>query len=767
MHNLNWKIEKIRSLDNEVKEVHPLLKALFDKMPQIKSVIYTQGNRENGADFILVKSDPLLDQDDYVGVVVKSGPIKQNSDDVHRQIKECLAVARPIENGKKFIYLSEVWVITSKDVTRNAEDHLHAEYKTTKIKFIDAEALVKLIDRFLDTYWNLSNIAVNGFVAKQQKIISSISEMHRLIPLEFGRIGVEKDISSNPPDNQRRFNKKKVRHTSLWEEIQSKKLIFLEGGMGSGKSELLRSTANRLCEKVIDEAHNVIPYFTSYKDFVKVFDAAPDSFLEEIHKSIADEKKRIAIFIDGLDESFEETANKVARVCKLAAIINLRNDSALIVASRIIQEESLTATIDSHFDKYKVNPLQLSTIVKFVERICGGSDVSSKLRGDIQKSPLMRVLPRTPLSAILLGKLLKENIFELPATLPELYSKYIELVLGRWDLDKNVGSEKEYETIQRLTSMIATYCLNNDLDTLGVAELKQMFKEYLSERRTGQSLEPMLEMFLQKSELISYDEDTQIVAFRHKSFAEFFYAQALLMEKGKNASLLKPFDPSWSGIEYFYLGLVRDAPERLMQLTKLTPQNKGEQLLKITQFGNFLMAAYQTPYEVIQTTLYDRFVEAAKYYNNLIVSHEEDIFSRLPELQILSIFTYFLRGGYSYEFFKPALLEARIQFEMDSGLSEAERIIAIFFTDAILCELEDESAFVSLVDRYEASLSWTVRLGIYHASADVEFINRTTKQLGKKIDKSMKGNLSLLRYIQMLESTPLRERKDTPENKKK
>lgn len=84
MSQNNWKINKIKSLDDEVKELHPVLDSLFRAMPQIKNVQYTQGARENGADFVLVKNDELLNVEEYIGVVVKSSSIRQGSDDVHR-----------------------------------------------------------------------------------------------------------------------------------------------------------------------------------------------------------------------------------------------------------------------------------------------------------------------------------------------------------------------------------------------------------------------------------------------------------------------------------------------------------------------------------------------------------------------------------------------------------------------------------------------------------------------------------------------------------
>jgi hypothetical protein len=54
---VNWKLDRIKNINDEVNELHPLLKDLFRAIPDIRQVQYTQGNRENGADFVLTKTD--------------------------------------------------------------------------------------------------------------------------------------------------------------------------------------------------------------------------------------------------------------------------------------------------------------------------------------------------------------------------------------------------------------------------------------------------------------------------------------------------------------------------------------------------------------------------------------------------------------------------------------------------------------------------------------------------------------------------------------
>lgn len=112
--------QRIQSISDEVNELHPLLRKLFEKHPKVSRVEYTHGTEEMGADFVLTRMHDVLNTTEYVGVVAKRGKILQDTSSVVRQIAEC-SVPRRIEGGKKEVVLSEVWVICTGIITHNAQ----------------------------------------------------------------------------------------------------------------------------------------------------------------------------------------------------------------------------------------------------------------------------------------------------------------------------------------------------------------------------------------------------------------------------------------------------------------------------------------------------------------------------------------------------------------------------------------------------------------------------------------------------------------------
>ena len=113
-----YKIDKVKSITDEVGELHPLLRVLLARLPSISRVEYTHGNQEMGADFVLTKKDTTLDDIEYIGCIVKVGQIKQDHSEVTRQIQEC-ELERMIDGGVRKIYLSEIWIISNGNITLN------------------------------------------------------------------------------------------------------------------------------------------------------------------------------------------------------------------------------------------------------------------------------------------------------------------------------------------------------------------------------------------------------------------------------------------------------------------------------------------------------------------------------------------------------------------------------------------------------------------------------------------------------------------------
>jgi len=89
-------------------------------------------------------------------------------------------------------------------------------------------------------------------------------------------------------------------------------------------------------------------------------------------------------------------------------------------------------------------------------------------------------------------------------------------------------------------------------------------------------------------------------------------------------------------------------------------------------------------------------------------------------------------------------------------------VVALFFVDAVLAEIKDRQAFIRLVEKYEASMPWAMRMGIDFTSHEAKLVNDATRRMEKRIARALKGNQPLHSYLIELEQKPLRDRKELP-----
>ena len=156
---------RVEAISDEVKELHPLLEIILNKLPRVKQVEYTHGTNEMGADFVLSREDDTFGDLEYVGIIAKTGKIVQNFDDIERQIDEC-SLQRPFFlPGKHKVRISETWIVTTSTISKNAQEKIHEKYHNRKITFIDGGKLSVLVEEYAPAYWGSVEREVGEYLA--------------------------------------------------------------------------------------------------------------------------------------------------------------------------------------------------------------------------------------------------------------------------------------------------------------------------------------------------------------------------------------------------------------------------------------------------------------------------------------------------------------------------------------------------------------------------------------------------------------------------
>ena len=649
------KIERIKKLSDEVNELHPLLSNLFSKIPNINHIEYTQGPTEMGADFILKKTDEIMGMTSFIGVIVKVGKIKQDHREIERQIEEC-GVERKVEGGKRKIYLNEIWIITNDTISDGAERKIYENYKNRNISFFDGTKLSHLIERFYPEYWTDISLSLGEYLRETKNLAESLIKSSTLIDTNTPQIRIDQKLykldSRVVPDKGR--TRRPTLH-SIENIIEKESFILIEGLMGTGKSTLIHKVISKYASAESLALDKTIPIGITFKDYYKDYKDNPEELIEDaiLSSKVNKADYKFLVIIDGLDEVKIDSEERTEVITKLTTKYRELDNIKLLLTSRNIEEPQEKITLSKHLSRYQISALTIAQVISLVEAICGNTTVRTKLQNGIGRSHLFKTLPRTPISALLLAKILKEDYAELPSTMTELYSKYMELVLGRWDERKGLQSQKEYEIIDNVTSNLGYYIIDNDLQALSAKEAENFFKDYIKERNIKINAQDVFEKFLSKKEVIQYNNSTLTIQFKHRTFAEYFHAKKMLRDQ------LAVIDENiyelyWSTPYFFYIGLLKDCPNLIDQLNLIKITNDSLRFSKIVTNGNYLLAGYLTPYSYISEGVKSSFFEAAEIISSTI-ENKNTYLASLSKMQLLYLITHCLINSFGYEYFQTSL----------------------------------------------------------------------------------------------------------------
>jgi hypothetical protein len=751
------KKSKLSAMRDEVKELHPLLEILLPKLPFVTKVEYTQRNTEMGADFVVIKQNATLRTVEYLGVIAKIGKIHQDFVDLERQIDEC-AIPRTILGGKEKVRLEEIWVIVTETITKGAQEKIHDKYAARKISFIDGSCLIQLIDDHMPHYWTGLAIEVSEYLTKLRIRNEEEDRSVSLIPIISRNFYIEQDLYRFPPI-QYKLNPtpfvtpKKVEFDEL---LNQSKLVLIEGGMGSGKSKLMRHIVDRLTEPEEFETTKMVPVPTTYKILQDKYNNAVDRLIADVvpeqmrqtHTNLT-----FLILVDGIDEKYLPVEKHVETLSSLAQAVNNSPNTKAIVTSRYLKGLEGSCAIDDEIVRYELAHLTISKIVQFIKLICSNLNLTKRFIEDLKKSQLFKELPHSPIAAILLAKLINENAKELPSNMTELYAQYTEISLGRWEIDKGLQTLKEYQALDHILIQLAKHIMQNEIRFISFEKAFEIVNSYLLTRNLEIEPNKLLSILMKRCEIMMVDPDKKLIGFKHRTFAEFFFAKDML-RTGPVGVLEKAFSIYWMNCVFFYLGLLKDCPAELSQIIELVPRSEAERWIKIINMSNYFLAAYASPYDVVVRGLAAIIADAAELFNLIVERKIKSPFACLSQMHLLYLMQLIIRDSYSYQFFKPAIEDTALIIE-DGPYSETVKAYALFFLNVAYIDLGGIESFDFLLKRHTKDLPLDLSLAIKHESRELAERSILMRRQDRRIRKLIKGSRSLSEQIRKMYDRPL------------
>ncbi len=510
-------------------DLHPLLKSLLSEMDPDSLVEITHGHDEYGKDLVMVKDDPFGRT--VTAIVVKTGDIRAKTlgkiDQVKSQVDQATTHPARLRAIAGPLPVSAVWVVLAGELSNQAHTRLR-EVSAPDLRVYDLNWLVEsfteyypqvffegrvmdiLQDKiqdletkhmFCERGWTLSECFVNPLVAAVgvpmsfDEATSALISISRKRKLPFSRLG-----------------------SLLW----SKKRIILVGDPGTGKSvalaklavDMLRAASERLVSGETRGRTLEIPLLVRAMELLDPDDC--EGLVRELipQAEVRDRFRLSVLMIDGLDEA---PAERREEILQRASDFATQLHCSLIITARKID---LIKSIPSGFSKYELLPFEFSQALALFERVVTDSQVLEALKSGLDRIKLQ--MPLTPLSLLLLVQLAEDHR-EIPASLTELYDRFCDMILGRYDKDRGIEVLFDYLVKKRFLAVLA-YKEFFEKDRLAIPsdDLDRFLEEYAD--IYGWDPEG-LRHFTSEMERASILSVKQTVTFRHRSFLDYFVAQ--------------------------------------------------------------------------------------------------------------------------------------------------------------------------------------------------------------------------------------------------
>lgn len=621
----NVKSNIIKSFIGKENEFHKDLKVLLENIYKDAYVEILQGSEEKGKDLVVRKKNDFGEYE-HIAFVVKaleklSGSASGKTGELVIQIQQAFKTKAQLKDIHDEVSISKVYVVNTGTISGGAKSKILSlidenVYKNN-LHYFAIEDLIRLFEEnYPEFYFNKDlQTFFKSRVEKIEKFLLDEKKLQNFIEPNIKKFNkTKKDLlaQSNNPQNELKligeqlFGQKETFHSFLKLVTEKKsERILLTGDAGSGKSVLLYKLVLEFINKFLKEQNikNLSDIDFQLPICLKATDIKKDGFnnieniIETFYSSSKDNKIR-TIIIDGIDEV--NTKDRIEIKERIEAYVKLKNPQiSLVFSSRT------NFTIIDEFEQYthyELMPYEMKQAIEFIKRI---AQQESILLDNLENKllELEGQIPFYPLALKLLIEVVEKHK-EVPASITELYNKYIGIMFGEFDITTEI--DKLFEPkIKRefLTDLSYEAFYLYDKVKIEYTEFDSFITKFCNKHTF---LNENKNEFIENIKRISlFKIENNEVYFSHKSFLDFFIANYFkdnkddLLEDDKFDDLFEVFtsNEQWEDITFFYFGLKTKVNNSEFNKLKIYIEQLEKGLNKnLTNFylGRLVQYAYMT-----------------------------------------------------------------------------------------------------------------------------------------------------------------------------
>lgn len=628
------------------------LQQLFSKIGY-SDVNINHGSNEFGKDLIFKENNVKLGSTEYYAVVVKNKDSSmsdfEDQGEIIRQID--LSFSHPyIDNKGESRYISKVIVVVNGSISSQAKSVIERTIHPTRkanVYLWDYQQLSEEIFNHIPSIFLSTNLPdIDAFLEYQSKFFLTFDGANDLYHgLTINDIN---DIYVNVRTNYKAYEQKKNTYTdyegskksTIKEEIDESltivhsNLSFVISGIAtSGKSLMLKRVGYNSVNEY--QQNRIAPFVIQLGKIKKCDDYDFGKTIEDHYFNITQSKleynkyMKICLLLDGFDEITSENERRLM-IAKITSFYRKFHEN---YKGTILQIVLTTRDVDfienenylQKYEKMELLPFDVGQAFKLVKKLIPGNKIKAEnFVKAIKNNQLSNNLTRTPMALSLMAILYKEDeieLDELPANITELYNKFTDYYLNKWDTSKGISLQYKFEESKQILGFIAQELHLNNLTEITLKELKIFLSNLKADYdyEDLKDIETFLKALKERTGIIHYNNESSAFSFSHLAFQEYFVS--ISYDDSNEGKLIEKFyDEWWSNPIVFYCGKQPKRDVFLQKVLKtITPSDIHQRFIHITLLSRALQASY-----LMSNT-------SKKHFANNIISEFNKVYNEIVE----------------------------------------------------------------------------------------------------------------------------------------
>jgi len=576
------------------------------------------GVDENGKDCIFVDINKL-GQREIIAVQTKRGNLNLSSKvqssivTAITQLKTALNTKIPFLETKEKTRPQRVMLCVSGTINDKAKHYIIDNIPDGRIDFFDRDILIPLIDSKYPELWYDIDINKLPYLRKLREALSYVNENAGLADListdskatiitdeKYVRLKIIEEVSVT------KKHKGKVTVIPKLDEFPEEGLLRRQGNLflllgeaGSGKSTVLKRLAYILASQSAERSKLItLPILLRAVDICEKEQRLVDICQEETQRISeisspafsADDltKGTLYIMIDALDEVGEPVKQR-GILKKVDEFIKEYPRARVIIASRdytsIRNLEEL-----AKYKELKLTPLNFKQAKEIIQRLGKKKSLPKELMQEtVRRLQDVHGLELNPLLVTVFIATSDYSRKDIPANITEIFKKFTEMMLGRWDSSKGISQQYHAPLKDFLLQKLAYEMHQRKIMQISESEAINIFTHELEKRgKKEHDIEQLIHEMVDRSGLFRRMEDK--IEFRHLLLQEFFAGRGI---PSPDIIPLIIKEPWWRRAIIFYFG---EKPGETSTLDKILKDvrivNAFEQFQTTVTIGLSLQACY-------------------------------------------------------------------------------------------------------------------------------------------------------------------------------